>query len=63
MRVKKTSRAVSGGAKLDFKLAGAVGTYNLEKNMKNPALNRAMDKLIEEADTMRAMTLEQCQQG
>ena len=61
--VKKTSHAVSGGTKLDFQRAGAVGMYVLVKNVKNPALNRAIDKLIKEADTMRAMTLKQCQQG
>jgi len=51
------------GAMLDFTLAGAVGTYTLVKDLKNAALNKAMDKLIEEADAMKAMTLEQCQQG
>ena len=61
--VKKTSHAVSRGMKLDFQRAGAVGMYVLVKNVKNPALNRAIDKLIKEADTMRAMTLKQCQQG
>ena len=61
---KKTSHAVSKGAGLDFKLAGAAeGTYTLVKNLKNAALNKAIDKLIEEADAMRAMTLKQCQQG
>ena len=53
---KKTSR-------LDFRLAGAEGAYTLVKNLKNAALNQAIDKLIEEADAMRAMTLKQCQQG
>ena len=61
--VKKTSRAVSKGARLDFKLAGAEGAYTRVKNLKNAALNKAIDKLIEEADAMRAMTLKQCQQG
>ena len=61
--VKKTSRAVSKGARLDFELAGAGGAYTLVKNWKNAALNKAIDKLIEEADAMRAMTLKQCQQG
>jgi hypothetical protein len=62
--VKKTSRAVSKGVRLDFKLAGAKeGAYTLVKNLKNAALNKAIDKLIEEADAMRAMTLKQCQQG
>ena len=48
---------------LDFKRAGAQGVYTLVKNVKNAALNKAIDKLIEEADTMGAMTLKQCQQG
>ena len=61
--VKKTSRAVSKGARLDFELAGAEGAYTPVKNLKNAALNKAIDKLIEEADAMRAMTLKQCQQG
>ena len=62
--MKKTSRAVSKGARLDFKLAGAAeGAYTLVKNLENAALNKAIDKLIEEADAMRAMTLKQCQQG
>ena len=51
------------GARLDFRLAGAVGAYTLVKNLKNAALNKAIDKLTEEADAMRAMTLKQCQQG
>lgn len=63
MNVKKTSRTVSRGVKLDFKLAGGDSTYKLVKNMQNPKLNRAIDKVIEEADAMRAMTLKQCQQG
>ena len=47
--------------RLDFKLAGAEGAYTLVKNLKNAALNKAIDKLIEEADAMRAMmTLKQC---
>ncbi len=61
--VKNASRAVLVRAKLDFKLAGAVGVYQLVNNLKNSALNLAMDKIIEEADAMRAMTLQQCQQG
>jgi len=60
---KKTSCAVSKGARLDFKLAGGKGAYTLKTNLKDAALNKAIDKLIEEADAMRAMTLEQCQQG
>ena len=59
----KKARAVSKGARLDFKLAGGEGVYTLVKNLKTPALNKAIDKLIEEADAMRAMTLKQCQQG
>ena len=59
----KKARAVSKGARLDFKRAGAEGAYTLVKNLKNAALNKAIDKLIEEADAMRAMTLKQCQQG
>ena len=59
----KKARAVSKGARLDFKLAGGEGVYTLVKNFKNAALNKAIDKLIEEADAMRAMTLKQCQQG
>ena len=59
----KKARAVSKGARLDFKLAGAEGAYTLVKDFKNAALNKAIDKLIEEADAMRAMTLKQCQQG
>ena len=47
--VKKTSRAVSKGARLDFKLAGVEGAYTLVKNWKNAALNKAIDKLIKEA--------------
>jgi hypothetical protein len=57
--VKKTSHAVSGGMKLDLRRAGAAGKWVLEKNLKNPALNRAIDKIIKEADTMRALTLKQ----
>ena len=57
------AHAVSEGARLDFNLAGGEGAYTLVKNLKNAALNKAIDKLIEEADTMRAMTLKQCQQG
>ena len=49
--------------RLDLKLAGAAGAYTLVKSLKNAALNKAIDKLIEEADAMRAMTLKQCQQG
>ena len=59
----KKARAVSKGARLDFKLAGAEAAYTLVKSLKNAALNKAIDKLIEEADAMRAMTLKQCQQG
>ena len=59
----KKARAASKGTRLDFKLAGAVGAYTLVKNLKNAAMNKAMDKLIKEADAMRAMTLKQCQQG
>ena len=59
----KKARAASKGTRLDFKLAGAKGAYTLVKNLKNAALNKAMDKLIKEADAMRAMTLKQCQQG
>ena len=59
----KKARAVSKGARLDFKLAGGDGAYTLVKNLKKAALNKAIDKLIEEADAMRAMTLKQCQQG
>ena len=51
------------GARLDFKLAGAEGTYVLVKNLKNAALNKAMDKLIEEAGAMESLTLKRCQQG
>jgi len=51
------------GARLDFKLAGAEGTYALVKNLKNAALNKAIDKLIEEAGAMESLTLKQCQQG
>ena len=51
------------GVRLDLKLAGAQGAYTLVKNVKNTALNKKIDKLVEEADGMRAMTLEQCQQG
>jgi hypothetical protein len=59
----KKARAASKGTRLDFKLAGAKDAYTLVKNLKNSALNKAMDKLIKEADAMRAMTLKQCQQG
>ena len=59
----KKACAASKGTRLDFKLAGARGAYTLVKNLKNAALNKAMDKLIKEADAMRAMTLKQCQQG
>ena len=60
----KKARAVStNGARLDFQLAGAEGTYTLVKNWKNETMNQAMDKLIDEADAMRSMTLKQCQQG
>ena len=51
------------GAMLDFKLAGAVGVYTLVKNLKNAALNKAIDKLIEEVGAAKAMTLKRCQQG
>ena len=52
------------GVRLDLKLAGAQGAYTLVKNLKNAALkNKAIDKLIEEADAMKSMTLKQCQQG
>ena len=51
------------GARLDFKLAGAEGTYVLVKNLKNAALNKAMDKLIEEVGAMESLTLKQCQQA
>ena len=50
-------------SQLDFQLAGAKGTYRLVKNLKDAALNKAIDKLIEEADAMRAMTLKQCSRG
>ena len=62
MKTKKGMK-MKKGAMLDFALAGAVGTYTLVKDLKNAALNKAMDKLTEEADAMKAMTLEQCQQG
>jgi len=58
----KKACAVSS-ARLDFRHAGAVGAYTLVKNLKNPVLNKAIDKLINYADSMRAMTLKQCQQG
>ena len=58
----KKARAASKGARLDFQRAGAKDPYVLV-NLKNAALNKAIDKLIEEADAMRAMTLKQCQQG
>ena len=61
--MKKTSHAASKGTRLDFELAGAEGAYALVKNLKDAALNKAIDKLIEEADAMKAMTLKQCQQG
>ena len=44
----------------DFECAGAGGAYTLVKNWKNATLNKAIDKLIEEADALRALTLEQC---
>jgi len=61
--VKKTSHAVYKGARLDFKLAGGTGAYMLVKNLKDAALNKAIDKLIREADAMKAMSLKECQQG
>ena len=61
---KWTNRVKGGGQRvLDFRHAGAQGTYVLMNNWRDPALNRAMDKFIEEADAMRAMSLKQCQQG
>ena len=57
----KEARAVSEGARLDFKLAGAAGAYTLVENWHDA--DKAIDKLIEEADAMRATTLKQCQQG
>ena len=62
MKMKK-ARKGEDEERLDFKLAGADGAYTLVKNLRNAALNKAIDKLIEEADAMRAMTLKQCQQG
>ena len=62
MKILK-AREDEGEERLDFKLAGADGTYTLVKNLRNGPLNKAIDKLIEEADAMRAMTLKQCQQG
>ena len=59
-RVKSGNRAKDV---LDFRHAGAQGTYMLVKNWKDPAMNKAMDKFIEEADAMRAMSLKECQQG
>ena len=58
----KKARAASKGdtVRLDFNHAGAKGAYMLVTNWKNAALNKAMDKLIEEADATRAMTLDQC---
>ena len=58
----KKARAASKGdtVRVDFNLAGANGAYVLVTNWKNAALNKAMDKLIEEADATRAMTLDQC---
>jgi len=50
--------------RLDLKLAGAAeGAWLLVKNLKDAALNKAIDRLLEEADVMKAMTLKQCQQG
>jgi hypothetical protein len=48
---------------LDFRHAGAQGNYMLVKNWRDPAMNLAIDKFIEEADSMRAMSLQECQQG
>ena len=59
----KKVRVVSKGGRLDFTLAGAQGAYALVKDLKNAALNKAIDKLIEESDSMKTMTLEQCLQG
>ena len=61
--MKKACAVSFKGARLDFNLAGANGAYTLVNNLKNAALNKAIDKLIEEADATRAMTLKQCQQG
>ena len=60
---KLKAKSAPKGARLDFKRAGAEGAYRLVKRLKDAALNKAMDKLIEEADAMRALTLKQCQQG
>ena len=59
----KKVRVVSKGGRLDFTRAGAQGAYTLVKDLKNAALNKAIDKLIEESDSMKTMTLEQCLQG
>ena len=48
---------------MDFRRAGARGTYVLVKNWRNPALNMKIDKFIKEADSMRVMSLKQCRQG
>ena len=54
----------SGGKNvLDFRHAGAQGAYMLVKNWRDPALNRAMDRFIEEADAMKAMSLKERHQG
>ena len=50
------------GPMLDFDLAGAEGAYLLVKNLKNAPLNKAIDKLIEEAGATKATTLKQYQQ-
>ena len=65
MKQVHTNRVKRGGKKnvLDFRSAGAQGTYELVKNWRDPALNQAMDKFIEEADSMRATSLKECQQG
>ena len=64
MKQVHANRVKSGGkGVLDFRHAGAQGTYMLVKNWRDPALNRAMDQFIEEADAMRAMSLKECQQG
>ena len=64
MKQVHANRVKSGGKNVfDFRHAGAQGAYMLVKNWRDPALHQAIDKFIEEADSMRAMNLKECQQG
>ena len=48
--------------KLDFRLAGGNGTYLLQ-DLTNPNMNEKVQRLIEEADSTKDMTLEECPWG